>query len=92
MSIALLCWQAAALTLFGGALFLLRGGPEVRALAHRRPVLPALWTGLAMLAWPAGVLVFLDEAARILGRHPTLSDPLLRVLLLDTRFGQVWAV
>lgn len=92
MSIALLCWQAAALALFGGALFLLRAGPEVQALAHRRPVLPALWTMLAMLAWPAGVLVFLGEADRILGRTPALSDPLLRVLLLDTRFGQVWVV
>lgn len=91
MSIALLCWQAAALALFGGALFLLRAGPEVRALAYQRPVLPALWTLLAVLAWPAGVMVFLDEAARILGRTPMLSDPLLRALLLDTRFGQVWA-
>ncbi|MEN9726389.1 MAG: inner membrane protein YebZ [Pseudomonadota bacterium] len=91
MSLALLCWQTAALMLVGGGLFLLRAGPEAGALAFRRPVLPTLWAVLAALAWPAGVLVFLDEAARIFGRAPALSDPLLRVLLLDTRFGQVWA-
>ena len=91
MSLALLCWQTAALMVVGGGLFLLRAGPDVGALAFRRPVLAALWVLLAGLAWPAGVLVFLDEAARILGRAPALSDPLLRVLLLETRFGNVWA-
>lgn len=90
MSIALLCWQAAALVLMGGALFLLRAGPDVRALAWQTPVLPALWGALVLLAWPAGLLVFADDATRILGHPFTPAEPLLPMLLLETRFGRVW--
>ena len=90
MSLALFLWQAAALAIFGGTLFLRRAGPFPAPLHACSTRVLRVWRLLLVTALAAGVVVLVLEARRILGRWPLPTDPALAKLLTHTRFGQVW--
>ncbi len=91
-SVAYLLWQAGAVGCLGVSLFLWRAGAVPSSLLGWTTRVAHALIAMTVLALVAGCVVLRADALRIFGQLPSIDAPLWRVLLSDTRLGQVWIV
>ena len=91
-SVAYLLWQAGAVGCLGVSVFLWRAGAVPSSLLAWTTRVAHTLIAMTVLALVAGCVVLRGDALRIFGQLPSIDAPLWRVLLSDTRLGQVWIV